>query len=154
MPCTANPGSDNVNKVRYDIFRSRYDATTPKLSLSNTGGIDLSLLPPCRSSLEMHCLRVNYQCYVWNHAHIGFSDVQSPIGLGWKLNEDGHIAVDWTKGDIIPPQLIDIMAEATPNDSTENDDSGDDEEMFSGQDVEECEIDNIIDVILEDDDDE
>lgn len=34
--------------------------------LSSDSGIELSLLPPCRSSLQMHVARVNYQALIWN----------------------------------------------------------------------------------------
>ena len=33
-------------------------------ALSSTDGIDLSLLPPCRSTLKMHIVRSNYQSLI------------------------------------------------------------------------------------------
>ena len=42
----------DINKVRYTIFRNVYE---------KKGKIqDLSLLPPCRQSLLLHCRRSNY----------------------------------------------------------------------------------------------
>ena len=47
----------DVNKVRYTIFENVYE---------KKGKIqDLSLLPPCRQSLLLHCRRSNHIAKVW-----------------------------------------------------------------------------------------
>ena len=52
--------ASSVNKVRYDIVRQRLGAGCSNEPLSCHKGIDLSHLPPCRSSLHKHIKRANY----------------------------------------------------------------------------------------------
>ena len=142
------PSFVNVNKVRCNIFRSRYDAKSPGESFSKQDGIDLSLLPPCKSSLRMHCLRANYQAFVWKHSHEPYPDITSPIGCGWMLDAEGKLAIDWISGDVMPQQLVDIL-EANESDLQNTTDEDDVEELVEEDD----EIDNILDIIFEDDQD-
>lgn len=53
------PSYSDVNEVRYEIFRSRYEMKPQKKTVSINHGVDLSLLPPCRTSLCKHVQRVN-----------------------------------------------------------------------------------------------
>ena len=71
--------------------------------------MDMSLLPPCRSALEMHVRRVNYQVFVWIHSHENNPDLPNLDINGW--NKDGEkIEYDWVKDTlIVPAQLIDIF---------------------------------------------
>ena len=59
--------SDGVNKVRCDIVRKRFTPGDDR-PLSYCKGIDLSQLPPCRSSLEKHTKRAHYQALIWRQA--------------------------------------------------------------------------------------
>ena len=53
----------DVNKLRCDMVSQRF---CPGSGLvSNFDGVDLSLIPPCRSVLRMHIKRVNYQVLLW-----------------------------------------------------------------------------------------
>ena len=133
----------DVNKVRSTLFRARYSIGLPQSMLSpRTSGIDLSLLPPCRSSLVKHVLRANYQTYVWKHADHATIDIPSPVGCGWTTDDANLLHVDWTDGDIIPNEVVDVLADSTCI-------SGDSE------DVEEDDVvDNILDYVFDDDDDE
>ena len=47
----------NINEVRYHLFKQKYDCQN-KI-------IDLSLLPPCKSSLQLHILRTCYVARIW-----------------------------------------------------------------------------------------
>ena len=142
-------GSDDVNQVRSDIFRSRYDAKSPQKYFENPGGIDLSLLPPCRSSLRMHYKRVQFQCWIWKNSHVARVLIPSPAGCGWKF-EGENLFVDWTDGDIMPQKLIDILAsEENPREYTSDD--GDYENHEEEEIEEDEEVDNILDIIFEDD---
>jgi len=84
----------DVNRLRYETFKSRYEVRDLQKTLSIHNGVDISLLPPCRESLKKHCERANYQAYIWKHAHIAKVQLPSPEGCGWKMNEDGEIAID------------------------------------------------------------
>lgn len=93
----SNKDYTNINKLRFDLFSHKYSPTTAS-KLPNNQGVDLSLLPPCKTSLENHIRRVNYQCYIWNHAHVAHPSTPTPVGHGWKL-ENGELKFDWIKGD-------------------------------------------------------
>ena len=80
----------NANKLRYDLFAQKDQGRSGQL-LSSYDGIDLSFLPPCRGSLQMHIKRANYQAYIGLHADQAYPDVPSPVGYGWKLAEDSTI---------------------------------------------------------------
>jgi len=77
------PKMEDGNKVRSVMFESRY---SKDLNSSNIG-IDLSLLPLCASSLHLHILRANYQCYVLKNAHKPYSDIPSPTQHGWVTDD-------------------------------------------------------------------
>ena len=128
----------DVNKLRYDMFRQKFK-TTKGQTLSSTDGVDLSLLPPCKSSLHMHILRCNYQAYIWNMSNVAFPNIPSPENKGWRIDEGGKLRIDWTKGDIVPQELIDIIP---------------DEDINEDFDVNDLEFHNMLDVIYEDDDDD
>ena len=113
--------------------------------LSSSDGVDLSLLPPSKDSLRMHIIRANYQIYIWNNSKVCNPGIPSPDGHGWVLDEYGHLVYEWTKEEIMPQQLIDIICES------EEDEEGD---SSTEDDNDEIEIDNMIDIMFEDSDDE
>ena len=77
---------------------------------TQSNGIDLSLLPPCRGSLQKHALRANYQEFIWRHAHVANLELASPSGCSWTVDDD-KLEIDSVDGDIIPTQLVDILAD-------------------------------------------
>ena len=87
----------DVNKLRYDMFAQKYQGKSGQL-LSSYDGVDLSLLPPSRGSLQMHIKKATYQAYIWLHADQPYPDVPSPEGHGWKLADDNSIDYEWTSG--------------------------------------------------------
>ena len=71
----------------------------------------------------MHILRANYQALIWNTAHEAFPDIPSPGGYGWKKDdESGKLIFEWTRGAILPSELIDIMCQATDVDTNDETD--------------------------------
>jgi hypothetical protein len=71
-----NSKMQNVNKLRCQQFQSRYSGTPEDLiSSASSSGMDLSLLPPCRSTLKMHCLRANYQTFIWRKSGTAYPAV-------------------------------------------------------------------------------
>ena len=136
------PSYTSVNKLRYDSFSQKYQGTSGQV-LSAFDGIDLSLLPPCRASLEMHAQRANYQTFIWCHAHEQFPNIQSPEGHGWKIDDEGSFDFEWTGGNIVSQELIDILY----NDSTGGAEEEEDEDLAA-------EAETMIDVVYEDDSDE
>lgn len=138
------PTYSDINKLRIDSFRQKFQ---PKASnvITDSDGVDLSLLPPCRGSLKMHVLRAHYQALVWKSACDQFPELPSPVGHGWIRDDDGHVSYQWTEGNILPPELIDILAEATDivDESTDEDSDVD-------QDIE---FNSLIDAIYDEDTD-
>jgi len=139
----------DINKARYSIFASRYQQRT--LPGAGQSGIDLSLLPPCLDSLKMHCARVAHQTFIWRHAHDSIQNLPTPSGHGWKF-VDNELQVDWFAGEMLPHDIIDLLAERSPSD-----DDDDDMHINVGEfeDVEEDDVvDSIVDVIFEEEDDD
>ena len=102
-------GIRDIDKLRYVTFLTRY--SPGKKLLTNDRGIDLSLLPPCRSSLMMHIARVNYQCLIWKQAHIQNPELPKPHdGHGWCLHGN-DLEYKWTTKDILPQDLADLVLE-------------------------------------------
>ena len=60
------------------------------------------------ADMRLHIMRANYQTLIWRQSDIAYVDIPSPIGNGWMTDEGGHLIVQWTDGDIMPQQLIDI----------------------------------------------
>ena len=97
-------------------------------------------------------MRASYQTLIWKCANVNKPVLPSPVGMGWIqdkeccLYKDSTLKVHWTTGDVMPPQLIDILHDSTTNKHTETGSAVADED-FEEDDV----IDSILDVIFEDD---
>ena len=73
----------SVNELRYKIYCTK------------KGKITCEDLPPCHSRFLQHCNRANYQSYIWHSALEGWVVNQSPVGHGWKLDDDGLLEIEW-----------------------------------------------------------
>ena len=92
----------------------------------------MSMLPPCRKSLEQHIKRVNYQVGIWKHAHIANPDTPNPCdGHGWMM-VDGHLEPLWYDGEALPQELADMTHVSTDHDSDEESDSDPDDVFIPG----------------------
>ena len=136
------PGNDNVNKVRYDIFKQKFKVRSSSL-VSTLIGTDLSLLPPCQKALQMHILRANYQTLIWKRANEAYPDIPLPAGHGWRMN-DGVLSINWFEGDLLPKELTDVLV-SNETAVEEYDDSEDDTSV---------EYNNLVDVIFSSDDED
>ena len=74
---------ESVNEARKRIFWKNFERDE-KVT-------DLSLLPPCKSSLEKHILRANYVARISRQARKPIVEIEEPQNHGW--NED--CSVDW-----------------------------------------------------------
>lgn len=90
----------------------RADILTTKLTpgdnrpIANCKGIDLSHLPPCRSSLIKHFQRANFQAMIWKQADCHYQNLP---------NTELQLVVDWNDGDIFPRELVDIITKKKGN---------------------------------------
>lgn len=126
--------TSSVNKVRYDIVRQRLSAGCRDEPLSSHKGVDLSLLPPCRSSLEKHMKQANYQALIWRSALEQYPKIPEPAGNGWTADSSGNLNIDWCDDPILPTELIDILSDEN---IYEESDVEDDAITFSTQSEEE-----------------
>ncbi|KAH3750039.1 hypothetical protein DPMN_184555 [Dreissena polymorpha] len=101
-----NARTDSVDKFRFLKTKEVCD-DSPNASKN----VDLSVLPPCKQCLLQHIRRVNYQVGTWKRSHM--PDLDIPLatkGHGWPKNTDtGLIEPFWIDGDILPPQIIDVL---------------------------------------------
>ena len=74
---------ESVNEARQAIFWRSFE--------KNNKVIDLSLLPPCKCSLEKHIARANLVARIWRQASQSIINVQEPVNHGWL--ED--MSIDW-----------------------------------------------------------
>ena len=127
------------------MFLKKYQSHINNLDISS--GMDMSLLPPCRSALEMHVGRVSYQVFVWIHSHENNPDLPNLDKSGWKIDGD-EIEQDWVKDNlIVPAHLIDILYDQ--NNAGEADQDLDDDDNDEGVDLT-----NMVDEVFEDEYDE
>lgn len=87
-----------INETRYMLFQSFY---------KKKGTIqDLSLLPPCRQSLRLHCKRANYVATIWRSCFNANITFQCASQHGW--SQDGKIVWQETA---FPSDVESILAE-------------------------------------------
>lgn len=106
-----------VNDARFEMFRAK---------LSKSGIVDLSVMPPCRSVLNLHLLRSAYIASIWKQATTAVSVLADLEEFGWFA--DGEI--EWTD-DIYPLAMHSIFQDDTDyivEDGDSDEDSDDDEE--------------------------
>ena len=148
------PKSNDTNTVRYKMFQQRYDVKSDKSSFSIPNGVDLSLLPPCRQTLKIHILRANYVAYVWKTSDIAYQKLPSPIEHGWMKAEDGTLTIEWTRGNVLPQELVDVLSSTSSSTSVSVVEENDEEFEDSFEEVEDCEVENIIDILFGSDDED
>ena len=100
----------NVNDVRKKLFDKKY--------VRQGKAIDISLLPPCQSSLRLHILRSNIIAKIWKSSGERSINLPDLSTFGWK----GNLAIDWQR-QAFPDELTDLLL-----DLEEDVTFGDDEE--------------------------
>ena len=93
------PRLQSVNDVRRKLFWQRYE--------EDEKIIDLSLMPPCQRSLELHCKRANYVAFMYRNADRLILAIESPERHGW--SEDGSIT--WSQ-DCFPEDINERIQDA------------------------------------------
>ena len=107
--------ASSVNKVRFLQAKLKFQSKSSGL-LSAKDNADLSLLPPCQTSLNLHMQRANYQALVWKKSLQAFPELPVPENHGWKMGE-GQLLIDW--GDeMFPQELENILI--TANEGIDN----------------------------------
>ena len=92
--------------------------------------IDLSLLPPCRSSLVLHLNRCNYVACIWKASTFANINIPNPFQYGWTAEYE----IQW-HDEIFPAELDELFCYESgkeSGDESDNDyDVGPDEESES-----------------------
>ena len=110
-----------VNEARYELFHRKY-AKQNKV-------VDMSLLPPCKSTLEKHLQRANYVARIWKCCDISNTDYPHPSHHGW----NGDLEIEWCN-EIFPSDFEDIMLNSDDSDDEFYEVGSDDEESGSDED--------------------
>eukprot|EP00794_Sanderia_malayensis_P020850 gene20850-biopygen15376 len=98
---------DSVNDARKKIFWERFE-NKKKI-------VDLSLLPPCQSSLAKHSRRSNYIAYMWRSAYRPMMNLDTPTNHGWLPD----LSIDWIE-EPYPEDITELLV--TPGNDAGNDD--------------------------------
>ena len=85
---------DKVDEARFQLFRQ--------------GKFSDDKLPPNSDCLKKHILRCNYQTYIWKHCLQPIIGVPSPVGNGWK-EEDDLLHIDWMDQEPAPASLLEFI---------------------------------------------
>jgi hypothetical protein len=85
----------DVNSVRYQLFKS--------------GKYEEQLLPPNQDSLDQHIRRANFQCYIWRHAMQPVLNMPTFYNHGWKVDDEGNIAVEWMTIPAAPDSILEFV---------------------------------------------
>ena len=101
-----------VNDARYELFQKKY--------VKESKVIDLSLLPPCRSSLILHLNRCNYVACMWKSSPVANITYPPPSQHGWT----GEFEIQW-HDEVFPTDLEMLLYNA---ESEEEYEVGTDEE--------------------------
>lgn len=98
----------SVNEARVDLFRKKH--------LKDNKVIDLSMLPPCLPSLEIHIKRANYIAWIWKKSLEPIISVPEFDKHGWTHLGD----IQWTSGDPFPSEIEDLLLNDDDNEDDES----------------------------------
>ena len=86
-----------VNLLRYQLHCAR------------AGKVEPEGLPPCKSSLQLHITRANYQPGIWRRAIFPLSEVPLPGGHGWEI-AGSAITVKWLNLKPAPEDILEFLS--------------------------------------------
>ena len=90
-----------VNDLRYHLFCEK------------KGAIESHQLPPCKDCLIKHIMRGNYQAAIWKRCLQQDPQIPSPVGHGWKMEQNGEIyelAIDWMDVKPAPEAILELLS--------------------------------------------
>ena len=115
-----------MNLLRFTTLNAKCGGND---DLTQSKQFDLASLPPCRSVLEQHVLRSNFQTRIWKLANIPKPSVpRADEGHGW-IQEDGVMMPKWTEGEVMPRQLIDLLGDELESENKSDSDSDSESEL-------------------------
>ena len=109
-----------VNEARYELFMKKYTKENKV--------IDLSLLPPCKTTLNLHLQRCNYVARIWKCSGSAENNYPLPTEHGWNADFD----IKWCE-DIFPSEIEDLLIgnfEENDDDEVGTDEESSDNEIY------------------------
>ena len=95
----------SVDSLRFSKAKEKFSSKGSLISADEN--TDMSLLPPCLKSLNLHVTRANYQAMIWKKATESHPDVPAPMHNGWKFENDS-LAIDWGE-EMFPREITDVL---------------------------------------------
>ena len=129
-------GISEINKLRFLKAKERFHIKGTRL-FSAKENADLSLLPPCSSSLCLHIDRVNYQTLVWKQSLNAYPELPSPDQHGWKIVE-GQLVINLGE-DMFPTELEEVLIEDDEDSVSEDEELSTDLSDFCDEETDEDE---------------
>ncbi|GFV54533.1 uncharacterized protein TNCV_2443851 [Trichonephila clavipes] len=120
--------SSNVNDVRFYLFSKTYQSKKLDNFEKKCRSFDSSSLPPCKTELYQHLLRVRYVTKFWRNVHLKNPSSLSTLASGWSVNDDKYDFV-WIAGEQFPSSVAGIVIKKPTlleNQNTKQDDDYDD----------------------------
>ncbi|GFT06416.1 uncharacterized protein TNCV_3355611 [Trichonephila clavipes] len=104
------PNSSNIIMMLASIYFPKLINRKDLMIISKRKcrNFDLSSLPPCKSELYQHLLRVRYVTKFWRNAHLKIPSSLSPLASRWIINDDNYDFV-WFAGEQFPSSVADIV---------------------------------------------
>ena len=85
------PKLDNVNGLRYEIFKQKYKPGTKKGILDNIKGYDGGSIPPCLPELLQKIKRTNYIANMCKNADRAIPTTMTIENNGWSLTDGKYV---------------------------------------------------------------
>ena len=86
-----NPDDDVIERL--EKFTCHMYGSSLTTSVNELRYNTIEDLPPCHSTFLQHCNRANYKSHIWRSALEGWVVNQSPVGHGWKLDDNGLLEI-------------------------------------------------------------
>lgn len=112
-----------VNDARFQLFERKQKKGVI---------VDLSLLPPCQSALELHFERANYVARVWKLAGTAMVNPPHPAGRGWDVDGD----IEWIV-QMFPDDITTLFLSLESESENEDDQYGEEESDEESSDYDE-----------------
>ena len=97
----------------------------------------MSKFPPCRRSLIMQILRVNYRICQWKRSHLPSPHIPPPRRENGWCQGGRFLEPLWSDGPVLSQSLLDIVQTVTPStantddSNTDSDDDDNDDDIVS-----------------------
>ena len=92
----------SVNRVRFKTLEKKYK--------KDNKIVEISLLPPCCSTLRLHILRANTVAFLWRQSQNAITDVSDITTNGW-INYDEIKWVEWVFPQDIENLVVDYSSD-------------------------------------------